>query len=106
MTTRKGKHTQARKFLETLAGKPLTLGSLLSAIREGEGMTLAAFADKLGVSRSHLCDIEKGRKSVGPARAARFAAILGHSPESVVALALQAQVQAAGLKLTVTVAAA
>ena len=106
MTTSKAKHARARKFLQNLAGGPLTLGSLLSAIREGEGMTQAEFADKLGVSRSHLCDIEKGRKTVGPARAARFAAILGHSPESFVALALQAQVQAAGLKLTVTVTAA
>jgi transcriptional regulator with XRE-family HTH domain len=76
------------------------------SIREGEEMTQADFAKKLHLSRSHLCDIEKGRKSVGPARAARFAKILGYPEESFVALALQAQVEEAGLKLTVRVEAA
>ncbi len=38
--------------------------------------------------------------------AARFAKILGYAPESFVALALQAQVEEAGLKLNVTVEAA
>jgi transcriptional regulator with XRE-family HTH domain len=69
-------------------------------------MAQVDFAARLGVSRSHLCDIEKGRKTVGAARAARFAKILGYSPESFVALALQAQVRDAGLKLTVSVEAA
>jgi hypothetical protein len=41
-----------------------------------------------------------------PVRAARFAKILGYAPERVVALALQAQVREAGLKLNVTVEAA
>ncbi len=94
------------RFLETLSGGPLTFGGLLAAIREAEEMTQVDFAAKLGVSRSHVCDIEKGRKVVGAARAARFAKILGYSPESFVALALQAQVHEAGLKLNVSVKAA
>jgi len=39
---------------------------------------------RLGVSKSHLCDLEKGRKTVSPERAARWAQILGY-PESVLA---------------------
>ena len=31
----------------------------------------------LGVSRSHLCDVEKGRKVVSPERAAAWAKLLG-----------------------------
>ena len=33
----------------------------------------------LGVSRSHICDIEKGRKVVSPERAAKWANVLGYS---------------------------
>ncbi len=107
MTTRaKARNKQAKQFLEKLSGGRLTFGRLLTAIREGEEMAQADFAARLGISRSHLCDIEKGRKVVGAARAARFAEILGYSPESFVALALQAQVREAGLKFNVTVEAA
>lgn len=105
-TKSRRKQRGAREFLETLGGGQLTFGRLLAAIREGEESAQTEFAAKLGVSRSHLCDIEKDRKVVSAARAARFASILGYSPESFVALALQAQVRGAGLQLTVTVEAA
>ena len=100
MTTKK---SDAKRFLEEVAGGPLTLARLVSSIREGEEMTQAAFAKKLGVSVSHICDIEKGRKFVSPARAAKFAKILGRSPEQFVRLALQDEVNEAGLELTVEV---
>ncbi len=94
------------KYLEQTAGRPLTLGGLLESIRLGEEMSQAAFARKLGVSPSHLCDIEKGRKVVSPERAARFARTLGRSPEQFVRLSLQEMVDEAGLKMKVDVAAA
>jgi transcriptional regulator with XRE-family HTH domain len=50
------------------------------------------------VSKSHLCDIEKGRKTVSPERAAKWARVLGY-PESVfVRLAIQGELDAAGLR--------
>ena len=94
------------KYLEQIAGRPLTLGGLLESIRLGEEMSQAAFARKLGISPSHLCDIEKGRKVVGPARAARFAKILGRSPEQFVRLSLQELIDEAGLKMRVNIDAA
>lgn len=69
-------------------------------------MSQAAFAKKLGISSSHLCDIEKDRKVVGPERAARFAAILGRSPEQFVRLSLQELVDGARLNMKVHVGAA
>jgi transcriptional regulator with XRE-family HTH domain len=92
--------------LDALAGGALSLGALLESIRLGEGIAQAAFATRLGISRSHLCDIEMGRKAVSPARAARFAEILGYSPDQFVRLSLQDQVHDAGLRLTVRVEAA
>jgi transcriptional regulator with XRE-family HTH domain len=101
MTTKK--KSEALKFLEEAAGRSLTLGGLLESIRLTEELSQAAFAKKLGVSASHLCDIEKGRKVVSPERAARFAKVLGRSREQFVRLSLQELVDEAGLKLRVEV---
>ena len=103
MTT---KRSAAKRTLESLAGGPLTLGDLLLSIREGEGWSQVEMAAKLGVSRSHLCDIEKHRKTLGPARAARFAAVLGYGEAQFVRLALQELVEEAGLSLRVGVSEA
>ena len=99
------KKSETMKFLEETAGRPLTLGGLLESIRLSEEMSQIAFAKKLKVSASHLCDIEKGRKVVSPERAARFAKILGRSSEQFVRLSLQGLVDDAGLKMKVSVGA-
>jgi transcriptional regulator with XRE-family HTH domain len=100
----KGKaRRDASKFLEALIGGPLSLGAALSGLRESDQQSLAEFAKVLGVSRSHLCDIEQGRRAVSPERAARFAQALDQSEAQFVRLALQDQVRAAGLRLTVEV---
>lgn len=104
MTTRKSRG--AVRYLETLLGGPLTLGAALSGLREAEEQSLAEFAKMLGVSRAHLCDIEQGRRAVSPERASRFARALRQSEAQFVRLALQDQVRAAGLRLTVDVKAA
>lgn len=100
ITKRKSK---ANGFLEEITDGPLTLGEALMSIRLGEGLSQVAFAAQLGISRSFLCDTEKGRKSVSPARAAKWAKILGYSDKQFVRLALQDMVEQAGLKMTVRV---
>jgi transcriptional regulator with XRE-family HTH domain len=82
MTTKQRK-SATLQFLEHKAGGLLTLGRLLEAIRLGDDISQAAFARKLGISRSHLCDIEHGRKSVSLPRALKFAKTLGYPPGSV-----------------------
>jgi transcriptional regulator with XRE-family HTH domain len=96
----------ASKYLETVMGGPLTFGAALSGLREADEHSLAEFARLLGVSRSHLCDIEQGRRTVSPERAARFAHALEQSEAQFVRLALQDQIRGAGLRLTVDVKAA
>ena len=85
---------------------PLTFGEHLAAIRQGEELTLDTFAGKLGVSRQHLCDIEKGRRKISLDRASKWARILGYSETLMVQLALQQLIEEAGLKMKVTVNAA
>jgi transcriptional regulator with XRE-family HTH domain len=89
MTIKKIKKSTARTFLEEITGGPLTIADLLHAIRVGEEMSQAEFALRLGVSKSHICDIEKGRKSVSPMRALEFARILKYSEHQFIRLALQ-----------------
>jgi len=95
----------AGSFLEREFG-PLTFGRAMSGIRSVEGATLAQFAKRLGVSAQHLSDVEKDRRGVSAQRAADWARILRHPPAVLVRLALQREVDAAGLKLKVSVDAA
>jgi transcriptional regulator with XRE-family HTH domain len=106
MNKAKDNTSNAMKLLAELSGGPLTLGRAIESIRKSEELSQQACAKKLGVSKSHLCDVEKGRKIVSPERAAKWAQILGY-PESVfVRLAIQAELDAAGLKYRVEIEAA
>lgn len=109
MTTRRrlgARKASDTKYLKKLMGGPLTFGGAISAIRESAGESLSKFAEKLGISRTHLSDIEHGRRSVSLERAAQFAIALKHNQAQFVRLALQDQVREAGLKLRVDVHAA
>ena len=106
MTTKNTKKSRSLKFLEDLSGGPLNLAELLTSIRMGEEMSYNDFASKLGISRSHLCDIEKGRKAVSLDRAIEFAEILGYSKDQFARLVLQSHVNSAGLKFKVVIEAA
>jgi len=95
----------ALELLESLYG-PVTLGGMLWSLRVCDEISQAEFARRLGVSRSHLCDVEKGRKVVSPERAAAWAKVLGFPPTVFVKLALQEQLDRAGVKMNVEVEAA
>src|SRR5689334_14982262 len=95
MTTKRRSRLQgnAADYLEKLMGGPLSLGGALAAIRESDGESLSEFSEWLGISRTHLSDIEHGRRSVSLERAAKFAEVLGQSQAQFVRLALQDQVR-------------
>jgi len=105
---RKTKTTKsaAIKLLEQITGGPLSLGKAIDSVRKSEGLSQDECARRLRISKSHLCDVEKGRKTVSPERAARWARVLGY-PESVfVRLAIQGELDAAGLRYKVEIEAA
>src|SRR3990170_1270147 len=101
MARAKEKKSDAIKLLERLSDGPLTLGRAIESVRKCEGLTQDDCARKLGISKSHLCDVEKGRKTVSPERAARWARVLGYPESVLVRLALQGELDAAGLKYKV-----
>ncbi len=75
-------------------------------VRKCEELSLSFCVGKLGISRSHLCDVEMGRKTVSPERAAAWAQMLGYPESTFVRLALQAGLDAAGLRCKVDIEAA
>ena len=105
MATRK-RLSRARRYLAELRGGALSFGQMIESLREADGVSQADLARKLKISRAQLCDIEKGRRTVVPKRAAEFAAILGYSVDQFVAVALEDQLRSAGLPRKVTLDAA
>lgn len=106
MRKTKATKSAAIKQLEQISGGPLSLGKAVESVRKSEDLSQDECARRLGVSKSHLCDVEKGRKAVSPERAAKWAHVLGY-PESVfVRLAIQAELDAAGLRYKVEIEAA
>ena len=110
MTTKKKYNRRntvpAIPYLEKITGGPLTFARLIQSTRLCEEKSATEFAKILGISKSHLCDIEKGRKSVSIERAVAFAEALGHSKDLFVELALQTQIEKAGLDYKVSIEAA
>lgn len=94
---------QSLNRLEKITGRKLTIGLLLLTIRECEEVTQKAFAEKLGITRQYLCDLEHDRRSVSLEKAAIFAKRTGHSEDQMVRLALQDFVNKAGLSYEVDI---
>lgn len=101
MTT-KNKGRNAIEALETL-GAEYTLGAFLASIRLGEGWSLAEMGEKIGLSRAYVSDIEHGRRSVSPHKAAEIARRLGYHEGQMVELALQDILDHSKLKYRVQV---
>ena len=103
MSTKKSVTDKSLALLESISGKKLTIGSLLWSIRECDEITQIAFADKLGISRQYLCDIEHHRRGLSPEMAAKFAKKLGYSEEQFIRLAIQDELDRVGLPFDVEI---
>ena len=97
--------TNAREYLEGLVGR-MSLGKAIRSIRQSNKESQINFAQRLGVSKQYLCDLEHDRKIVSPKKAKKFADILGYSTEHFIALALQDSLEHDGFHMQVAVRAA
>ena len=82
------------------------LGSRLSSISIADEISQVELARKMKISRAHLCDIERGRRTISIERATEFAKILGYSINQFVAVALEEQAREAGLNVKIYLKAA
>ncbi|MNK11956.1 helix-turn-helix protein [compost metagenome] len=98
MTTKK---SPALKALEKIRGGPLTFGRMIESLRKADELSQVDLAKKMKMSKAHLCDIEKGRRTPTLEKAVEFANAMGYSPAQFAAKALEDQVRGAGLKFKV-----
>jgi len=96
------KRKYGSKDLEKRLGA-LTIGEFLKTWRMTEEMTAKELSGKIGISTQNLCDIEKGRKGVSPAKANEMAKALRLPPTLLVKLALDSELRDAGLKFTIEI---
>lgn len=67
-------------------------GEVLRGLREEAGLRLGEFAERLGVSKTYLSDVELGRRAPFPAKTIRIAAtLLGVDPHYLLAKAAEAR---------------
>ena len=87
------------RYLEKLAGGANSIGNVLIAIRESEEWSQADLAEKLGISRHNLSDIENERRGVSAAKAVYFAKKLGLSQNYFLELAISDQLKRSGIHI-------
>jgi transcriptional regulator with XRE-family HTH domain len=100
------KKSPARMAIKKARGEAMTFGKMIESLRVCDEFTQAQMARRLGISRAHLCDIEKGRRVVTPEKAAAFADALGYSKNQFVAQAIEDSLRRIGLRLKVAIRAA
>jgi transcriptional regulator with XRE-family HTH domain len=100
------KSKSARSVLEKLNGGPLTFGQMVRSIRETDNLTQEALAQRLGIGKAFVSDVENGRRVPSAEKALEWGKALGYPSALFVELALQGQLDAAGIKLKVGVKAA
>lgn len=101
MTTRK----PAKSLLENIIG-PATFGSFLRAARASMNVTQEEMGRLIGVTKSVICDIEKGRQQVSPRLAEKIAKKAGLSAKLAIQLCLQDQLRLSKIDMKVELKAA
>ena len=103
MTTKKD-NLKLKDFLERELG-PFSFGNFMRGARASKDLSQVEMSDFLGISKSTLCDIEKGRQLVSPSLAARIARKCRLSIAVAVEASIQDQLRKAGLQFRVKLVA-
>jgi DNA-binding XRE family transcriptional regulator len=97
MNTSKTKKTRTFK---------INFATFIVAARTNMGITQTELAKRLHVTRSFVCDLEKGRLSVSPKLAMKIAKLAGLSEQVAVTLCLQDILERAEISYKVELKAA
>ena len=83
----------------SLLHRPVSFGELIRSLRLSDEVSQTDLAANLKISKQHLSAIEKGKKAVSPARAAKFAEALGYPVDQFVVAAIEDELREAGLNI-------
>jgi DNA-binding XRE family transcriptional regulator len=92
----------AKQILERIHG-PFTFADFMLGIRTTLDLSQVEMAKKLGISKSALCEIEKGRTLVSAQAAVRYAKKAGFSETVALEACLQDQLRKANIKKRVRI---
>ena len=87
---------EAKKFLEKMVG-PMTVGKLLRAYRTQNDLSAQELADKLGVTKGFISNVETGKKDISLEKALELAEDLGESKDLYAGVWFESQARSAGL---------
>jgi transcriptional regulator with XRE-family HTH domain len=90
------KYYDALAEISALQG-PVSFGELIRSLRISDEVSQTDLAENLGISKQHLSAIEKGRKAVSPAQAAKFAEAMGYPADQFVVAAIEDELREAGV---------
>lgn len=93
---------EAESVLEKIQG-PFSFATFMLGIRTTLGLTQVEAAQRLGITRSALCEIEKGRTFVSAEAAVRYAKVLGFSQTVAIEACFQDQLRRANIKKRVRI---
>ncbi|MFI5304457.1 MAG: helix-turn-helix transcriptional regulator [Nitrospiria bacterium] len=105
MATKLRAAVPAKEFIERNFG-PMTFGKFLVSVRLNMDMSQTELAKRLKVTRSRICDIEKGRILVSPGFAGKIAKLGGFPEKLAIKYCLQDQLRKANIKYDVNLDAA
>lgn len=71
----------------------MTFGGLIRSLRISDEITQVELANRVGVSKQFLSDVEKNRKDVGIAFAKKISDVLGYSIEPLIELLIRDQLK-------------
>jgi DNA-binding XRE family transcriptional regulator len=96
---------EANKVFEKVNG-PFSFATFMLGIRTTLNLTQVEMANKLGISKAALCEIEKGRTHVSAQAAVRYAKRAGFSETVALEACFQDQLRKAKIKKRVRIEAA
>lgn len=97
---------ETQKFLKKINKSPLSFGDLLTSLRKADEITQVELANKIGVSKGLICDIEKGRRNASIELVAKIADALDYPKEPMIKQIFEDQLREAKIKLKIKLEAA
>ncbi len=86
------------KAIEKSLGDDFNLGSFIKGLRQCENIKSIDLAEKLGISRQELSQIEKNKANVSPKRAKEIAEAMGLYPGTFIELAVRDSLKRQGIE--------
>ena len=94
---------KSKAFLRQLEGKRFTFGTMLTHLRKSDGISQVELAERMGVSKGLICDIEKGRRHGSIKLGISIAKAMKFPREVLVQQIFRDQLKRHGLKLSVRI---